>query len=95
MCKYSTEFEIFIQNFKWFAWISFTAAAIRPDEIESAKKHGSPLELLIPKSEEEEQCSVSEPVVTQTSVSYEETSVSHSESYSLERNAVSPTTSNK
>lgn len=82
-----------------FIFFLLNATAIRPDEIESAKKHGSPLELLIPKSEEEEPqqqfSAISEAVVTQTSVNYEENSIAHSESYSVETNVVSPTTSNK
>lgn len=77
---------------------AFYTSAIRPDEIESAKKHGSPLELLIPKSEEEEEeeiIPVVQQVALQTSQNYEESSVSYSESYSVETSVMSPTTPNK
>lgn len=70
---------------------------IRPDEIESAKKHGSPLEALIPKPEEpEESFAPQQPVSMQTTLSYEESSVVYSsDSYSTETNVlVSPVTPN-
>ncbi|XP_054707627.1 cilia- and flagella-associated protein 410-like [Uloborus diversus] len=65
---------------------------VRPDEIESAKKHGSPLELLIPKEEEPEPSPTPQVSVhtTSTSISYEEKSVSYSDSFTVESSAISP-----
>ncbi|KAG8197121.1 hypothetical protein JTE90_011284 [Oedothorax gibbosus] len=73
---------------------------IRPDEIESAKKHGAPLEMLISKDEEEEEdlapaAFEQQQVTIQSSASYEEiSSVSHTESFSVENTAFSPVAHN-
>ncbi|XP_035213297.1 cilia- and flagella-associated protein 410-like [Stegodyphus dumicola] len=75
---------------------------IRPDEIESAKKHGSPLELLLPKEESStpQTTYVSQPPpqtshAVPTSSSFEEiSSVTHTESFSIESSAFSPSTPN-
>lgn len=58
---------------------------IRPDEVESAKKQGPPLELLVPSSPEPE-----EPFMYEESHS----SVTHTESFSVENSAFSPSTPN-
>ncbi|CAL1276045.1 unnamed protein product [Larinioides sclopetarius] len=71
---------------------------IRPDEIESARKHGYPLEMLLPKDDNIETSPVnSQHVPIQSSSSYEEiSSVSHTESFSVENTAFgSPVTPNK
>lgn len=68
--------------------------AIHPDEIESAKKNGLPLEMLLPKSEEEELYPAAQ-VPVQMSMNYEENSVTHSENYSVETSIVSPMMPNK
>ncbi|CAL1276044.1 unnamed protein product [Larinioides sclopetarius] len=70
---------------------------IRPDEIESARKHGYPLEMLLPKDDNIETSPVnSQHVPIQSSSSYEEiSSVSHTESFSVENTAFgSPVTPN-
>ncbi|GFY37675.1 hypothetical protein TNIN_71951 [Trichonephila inaurata madagascariensis] len=69
---------------------------IRPDEIESAKKHGCPLEMLIPKDDSAETSPViSRRVNMKNSPSFEEiSSVTHTESFSVENTAFSPVTSN-
>lgn len=77
---------------------NYNFVAIRPDEIESAKKHGAPLEVLISNDEEEDLIPVSaeQQVTIQSSTSFEEiSSVSHTESFSVENTAFSPVTQNK
>ncbi|GIX79095.1 hypothetical protein CEXT_783441 [Caerostris extrusa] len=67
---------------------------IRPDEIESAKKHGYPLEMLLPNDDNEETIPVvSQQVIVRNSASFEEiSSVTHTESFSVENTAFSPVT---
>ncbi|GIY51526.1 hypothetical protein CDAR_251701 [Caerostris darwini] len=69
---------------------------IRPDEIESAKKHGYPLEMLLPNDDNEETIPVvSQQVIVRNSASFEEiSSVTHTESFSVENTAFSPVTPN-